>query len=350
MFRFKIIVAILFYASTSLWSQTHTTTDFNKHTFEEFPLSNVRKLDVRSKHAQINLHNWDKDSISIETNIEILSDMPNLSAEMLNEISISTVFYANTLQLKTNLVNNFNRTIPYEITYTIYYPQKLGLKIENSYGSVNIANVQGGVVADISYCDINFDNFTTKIDSLNNHIKLLHCKGTINNLESGLIHIENSNVDILKAKNITGNTEYSIVKLDTVFDYRASSKLDNIKITRCQTINIHAINSIVEIQDFGTDALFECDKGKLDIAKPIGNFQRLRINNHQCPTQIRLHPNLTYSINGDIENGSFYHPQIESLQIIKDNNSISISGEVNIKPGNGAKIIVFNRDADIEFL
>lgn len=350
MFRFKIIVAILSFAGISLWSQTHTSTDFTKYTYEEFALSNVRKLVVQSKHAQINLRNWNKDSISIETNIEILSDMPNLSAEMLNEINISTVFYANTLELKTNLANNFNRTIPYEITYTIYYPKKLGLNIENSHGSVNIADVQGGVVADISYCDINFDNFAPKIDSLNNHLKLLHCKGTINNLESGLIHIENSDIDILKAKNIKGSTAYSIIKLDTVSDYSASSNIDNIKIARCQTIRLNAANSIVEVKDFGTDALFECEKGKLDIAKPIGNFQRLRVNNHQCPTKILVHPNTAYSVNGDLENGSFYHPQIESLQIIKDNNSISISGEVGVKPSTGTKIIIFNRDANIEFL
>ncbi len=349
MFRYKIIVALLLCSGTSLWSQTHTNSDFTNYTFEEYPLGNVRKLDVRSKHAQINLHNWNKDSISIETNIEILSDKPNLSSEMLKEINISTVFYANTLQLKTSLATDFNRTIPYKITYTIYYPKQLRLNIENSHGSVNIAQVQGGVVADISYCDIDFDDFTPRIDSLNNHIKLLHCKGKINNLKSALIQIENSDIDILRAKNIKGSTAYSIVKLDTVSAYNTSSNVDNLKITSCQTINLQAINSMVEVNDFGTDALFECNKGKLTISKLMGNFQRLRVNNNQCPTQIQLNPNIAYSINGDIENGSFYHPQIESLQIIKDNTNISISGVVGNIPSTDAKIIVFNRDANIEF-
>lgn len=349
MFRYKIIIVLLLFSGTSLWSQTHTSTDFTNYTFEEYPLGNVRKLDVRSKHAQINLRNWNKDSISIETNIEILSDKPNLSAEMLNEITIFTVFYANTLQLKTSLATDFNRTIPYKITYTIYYPKQLGLNIENSHGSVNIAQVQGGVVADISYCDINFDDIIPKIDSLNNHIKLLHCTGRINRLESAQIQIENSDIDILRAKNIKGNTAYSIVKLDTVSNYNASSNVDNLKIANCQIIKLQAINSMIDVSDFGTDALFECKKGTLSIANPTGNFQRLRVNNNQCPTQIQLNPNIAYSINGDIENGSFYHPQIDSLQVTKDNANISISGEVGSMPSTGAKVIVFNRDANIEF-
>lgn len=349
MFRYKIIIVLLLFSGTSLWSQTHTSTDFTNYTFEEYPLGNVRKLDVRSKHAQINLRNWNKDSISIETNIEILSDKPNLSAEMLNEITIFTVFYANTLQIKTSLATDFNRTIPYKITYTIYYPKQLVLNIENSHGSVNIAQVQGGVVADISYCDINFDDITPKIDSLNNHIKLLHCTGRINKLESAEIQIENSDIDILRAKNIKGNTAYSIVKLDTVSNYNASSNVDNLKIANCQIIKLQAINSMIDVSDFGTDALFECKKGTLSIANPTGNFQRLRVNNNQCPTQIQLNPNIAYSINGDIENGSFYHPQIDSLQVTKDNANISISGEVGSMPSTGAKVIVFNRDANIEF-
>ncbi len=349
MSRYKIIVALLLFSGTFLWSQTTTTSDFSNHTFEKYPMVNIQKLDIQSKHAQINLYNWDKDSISIETNIEILSDNSNLSAEMLNEINISTVFYSNTLQVKTSLANEFNHTVPYKITYTIYYPKQLGLNIENSHGSVNIAKVQGGVVANISYCDIDFDDITPKIDSLNNHIKLLHCTGKINRLESAQIQIENSDINILIAKNIKGNTAYSIVKLDALSDYSATSNVDNLRIISCQTINLQANNSIVNVSNFETDALFECNKGMLTISKPMGNFQRLRINNHQCPTQIQLNPDIAYSINGDIENGSFYHPQIENLQIIKDNTSISISGEVGSMPSSGAKVIVFNCDANIEF-
>lgn len=349
MYKLKIIVAILFFAVTSMWSQTRNISDFSDHAFEVFPLGKVRKLDLRSNHAQISLRNWDKDSISVETNIRILSDKPNLSAEMLKEISITTVSYANTLQVKTSLANDFNRTIPYAITYTIHYPKKLALHIENSHGTVNIGQVQGGVVADISYCDIDFDDFAPKIDSVNNHIKLLHCKGKINNLESAFIQIENSSLDILMAKNLKGSTAYSMIKLDAVSDYSATSNVDNLRIKSCQTINLQANSSMVDVANFGTDALFECDKGKLTVSKLRGSFQRLRVKNQQCPTQIQLNPNSSYSINGDIENGSFYHPQIDSLQVIKDGNNISISGEVGSAAGNGAKVIVFNQDANIEF-
>lgn len=333
----------------SLWSQTRTTKDFTEHTFEVFPLGNLQRLDIQSKHAQISLKNWDKDSISVETHIEILTDKPNLSGEMLDEIRINTVFYANTLQVKTNLPGNFNRTIPYKIKYNIFHPKKLALNIENSHGKVSIEQMQGGVVAGLSYCDIDINNLIPAHDSINNHIELLHCKGTISNAGTATVRIENSDLTMVSANKLKGSTAYSRINLNAVTDYSCSSNVDYLKIGTCQLINLKTLNSIIHVSNFGEDALFECEKGSLSIANPNDHFERLRINNHQCPTNIQLNPHTTYTINGDIKDGNFVHPVQDNLQVFRDNSNISISGQVGNDPDTETKVIVFNREADIEF-
>ena len=330
-------------------SQTHLTTDFKDYSLEIFPLRNIKKLDVRAKHATINLLNWDKDSISIETSIEILTDKPNLSKEMLKEIKVKTVSYANTLQVKTTLANDFNRTIPYKIKYNIFYPKYIVLRVENNHGGVNIGDVEGGTFANISYCDINFKNLQQETDSISNNINLLHCKGEISDLGSAIIQVKNSSVNILNANNINLTSEYSLITLDKASSLKSTSNVDNLKIGTCESITINTNNSIVGLNNFDTKGLFECTQGSLHILNTSEKFKELIINNHQTPTKIHINNNSSYTINGELLNGKFSHPQTNNIQIIKDQNNISVSGEVENSSNTNAKVIIFNRDENIVF-
>ena len=349
MLKYIILLIFLSVVLSPVSSQTHISDDFREYTLEIFPIANIKKLDIRAKHAQINLLNWEKDSISVETSIEILSDKPNLSKEMLEEVTIRKASYANTLLVKTNFIEEFNRTIPYKITYNIFYPKKLAVRIENSHGLVNIGNVEGGVFADISYCDISFNDFSQVVDSLPNNINLTHCTGKINHLGSSTLKIENSSIEVLDATNINASTAYSFLSFEKVYDYVGNSRVDNIKFNLTDNISLTSDNSIIELGNFNAKAHFECKKGSLKILNSNVDFRELTLNNTATETQVHLNENSSYSINGEIINGVFSHTQTNKIQIIKDLDNTSVSGEVGNIPSSTTKVIIFNRNQNIVF-
>ena len=349
MLKLKVLIITIIGFVLQLSSQTQLSTDFKEYTFEIFPTGNIERLDIRAKHAQINLLNWEKDSISVETTIEILSDKPNLSKEMLKEVTIKKVAYGNTLQVKTNFIKEFNRTIPYKVVYNVFFPKKLALKIENSHGTVTIGNVEGGIDADISYCDINFNNFKQLIDSIPNHINLVHCKGKINHLGSSVFKSLSTTADILGANNIEAHTAYSLLTFRKLKSYKGDSKVDNLTFNAVKEISITSDNSTVLINQLDANGKFECKKGALTILNTSDYFNTLTINNFETPAQVHLNELSSYSINGEIINGNFSHPQTDKIQVIKDINNTSISGEVGSDPSSTSKVIVFNRNENIVF-
>ncbi|MGQ1787207.1 MULTISPECIES: hypothetical protein [unclassified Saccharicrinis] len=349
MLKIKTISIAILTSWISISSQTKLESDFKSYSLEVFPLHDIKKLDVRAKHAQVNLLNWDKDSISVETSIEILSNKPNISKEMLEEIKIETVEYSNVLLIKTSLVDDFNRTIPYQIEYTIFYPKKLELRIENNHGRVDIDHVEGGVLADISYCDINFKNFSQDTGAIINHINLLHCKGKMNHLGSANIEFKNSTVNIQDATEIHASTSYCLLNIDHVKNYQANSTVDNIKIGACDNVSMFSENSVIQINKFKHKALFECSKGILNISNPELNFRELTINNDGTPTTVVLNSDANYIINGDVSNGKFIHKHRDQLKIIKDQDKISFNGVVGNNPNPNTKIIIFNKNQKVKF-
>lgn len=332
-----------------LKSQTHITTDFKDYQFRIFDVNHINNINIIAQHADVNILNWEKDSISVETTIEILSDKPNLSKEMLDEIQINIVTYGKTLQVKTKLSNDFNRTIPYKINYNIFFPKKLSIDVENSYGSVNLSEIEGGVNANIAYCNINIKSIKSSNDSIKNKLNLSYCKGSINHLGFADLHINNSEIKILDTNDLTCISSYSIFSLENMDNYKGSSNMDNIKFGNTRNISFKAENSIVLLRKFSNNAFFELTKGKLTLMNSGVNFNELIINNVDTETSIHLNKLASYTINGEVNNGKFVHPHSKQLQIIKEKYKTSFSGDVGANPNTDTKVIVFNQKKNIEF-
>ncbi len=347
--KIKILFSLFIFLCLKSYSQTKISTDFKNYSLEIFESSNIKNLDIRGNHAQINLLNWDKDSISVETSIEILSDKPNLSKEMLDEIKIKVVTYGNTLQVKTTTPNDFNRTIPYDIIYNIFYPKEISLQLKNSNGIVNLADILGNISAELDYCNINFKNQSFDNDSILNNIELNYCKGDINSFGNGKLVINNSKINIHSASNLNLYSNYNIINIDEVKYLKGVSKIDNIKINNCYEIELKSDQSVINIQQIGVNNLFECNKGVLNINNTSSALKKLTINNSSTKTTVKVNDLVSYIINGEIYRGKLLHPQINKLQVIKETEKISFSGVIGNNPQSDTKVIIFNTNQNVEF-
>ncbi|MCW3807251.1 hypothetical protein [Plebeiibacterium marinum] len=344
----KILVG-LFFINMVVFSQTRITTDFKDYRLEIFESTNINNLEIKGNHANINLLNWDKDSISVETILEIISDKPNLSKEMLDEVTIKIVTYGNTLQVRTSFSEDFNRTIPYKINYNIFFPKNLSVNLFNSHGSVSLSECIGGIKTNLNYCDININNIATDNNSLANSCEFNYCKGHINHLGTSQLTVNNSELNIMEVNDIMINSEYSLIDIKQANSIQGTSKIDNLLIGDISDIKLKASNSTVNINNIGVNALFECESGTLNISNSAKDLSQLTINNSKTATTIKLHPLLSYYINGEIYKGKLIHPQQNNIQIIKDLEKISINGTVGVMDQSESKVIIFNKNQNIEF-
>ncbi len=347
--KVKILFSLIILLSLNSYSQTKISTDFKEYSLEIFKSENIKNLDIRGNHAQINLLNWDKDSISVETSIEILSDKPNLSKEMLDEIRIKVVTYGNTLQVKTTTTEDFNRTIPYNVIYNIFYPVGMSLQLKNSNGEVNIANISGITNLKLDYCDFNIKNLSFENDSTINTVELNYSQGSINSFGKGKLIANNSKINIHSAVDVELISNYNILSIDNIEHLKGESKIDNLKINQCADIKLKSTQSIVNIQQLKLDGLFEGSKGSLNIGNTSNELKKLTINNQNTKTSLKINELVSYTINGEIYKGKLIHPQINSLQLVKETDKVSFNGVIGNNLQSDTKVIIFNTNQNVEF-
>ncbi len=348
-FKIGTVIILISFLSINVFSQTRITTDFKDYSLEIFKTTNIKNLDIRGNHAQINILNWDKDSISVETSLEILSNKPNLSKEMLDEIKIKVVTYSNTLQVKTSFTDDFNRTIPYKIMYNIFCPKNISLQIQNSNGQVNIAEILGKVNVKLDYCKINIKNLAIDKDSISNDIELNYCNGSINKFGYGKMVINNSTIQIPHANTVNLISNYSIIEINKIDTLKSISKIDNFKIGYCSKTEVRSNSSTIQMAQIGTESLFECTDGNLSINNTSETLKKLTINNNNTLTTVKVNKLVSYSINGEIYRGKLIHPQLNKLQLVKETGKISFNGVIGNNPQSDSKIIVFNTNQNVEF-
>jgi len=348
--RIIFIALVLMFLNQNFNAQKRITTDFKDYNFEVFEASDITNIIVNSMHADISIMNWEKDSVSVETTLEILSDKPNLSKEMMEEININVSTFSKTVKVKTEIGSDFHSTIPYKIVYTIFCPERLSLNINNQHGNVTIGKILGGTNASIENCTVNINQIATADSIPGNQLSLSFCTGSINNIGRASASINNSNLSIGKADSLTLNSSYNTLNIGRCMVFKGNSNIDNIEIQLTDQISVQGENSLINIGQFNKIGLFELTNGTLNITNSNSDIQELTINNNNTKTTVHLNPNASYTINGEVKWGKLTHPQIEKIKIIEDNNTQSFNGEIGSSPNQSqAKVIIFNQKQNVNF-
>ncbi len=346
----NIYTILLFLLCGTIIGQTTDTDPFKDYQFETYNSANIKALNIITQHATVNILNWEKDSISIETTAEVLSDKENLSAELLENINTSIRKSSSSIKVQTTLSGDFNYTTPYSIVYNIFCPKQILIRIKNEYGTVNAADFKNGFNADLNYCDIKIQDVSDSTNTKNN-INLTFCKGAFKDVGSAVLNIKNSEISFSNASDIQCNSAYSKTTFNHLISYVGTSNIDKIYIDKVDSIHLTATNTLSRINTFTQTAFFEFEKGKLDIISTSPEFKKLTINGNQTAVSIAINKNASYLINGEIKFGKLIHPKLNSIQVIEDGFASSFNGEIN-NPGQNkplSQVIVFNQKQNVEF-
>ncbi len=346
--KFKAIALITFLTYTiPFWGQNNIKTDTCNYTFDVFKTTNIQTLNIKSLHSDINIYNWDKDSVSVETTVRILSKKPIVVEELLSLISTKTFQRKNQLYVNTTLDPEFTSTVPYHIAINVFMPSNKKLSIKNSYGKVNIPIITNSVDLNLNYCDIKINDIENKSDALMNNIQLNFSKGSIAQLGNTTLSTNSSEIRIEQSQNVKLSSEYSTLFFKNTTEINGKSSIDKIEIESADISNIKAHDSYINIKKINKSAQLEFINGMLTIANTSKDLKSLQISNKNTQTNIHFNPLLPFIINGEIENGELIHSYGDHIHIMKENNKISFSGTIGNTSQSNANVILFNEGESI---
>ncbi|WP_291865305.1 hypothetical protein [Maribacter sp.] len=237
-----------------------------------FSMTNSGKLYLENNYGEISVHGWNKESLVIKMEIEVIHKKKENAQNLLERIGTNINENKDYIIFKTAIaekntgfitkywskVNSFDYDRSnLKINYTVYLPKNAELDITNRFGDVIVEDWAGKFKTDIQHGDLwlngnlNFADITMKYGKIKaetityGNIRLKNGKFIVENAEELRVNSSGSTLNMETIKALELYSSKDEIKIDVVHKIKGDIKFTDIDIN---TLNNEA-NLVLKISD-----------------------------------------------------------------------------------------------------
>jgi hypothetical protein len=353
-FRYSLIILFILLAPMLATGQSYS----EKRTFQKsFRVNKEMTLEITNKYGTIHLTTWDKDSVSIRSEIEASASSQSKLGKMFAEINVN--FSESNYQIiaQTNFTQSIgmmfesfkgmtSKIIPYEtrvqINYFVSLPENLNLKIDNKYGDIYMENNSADV-------KISLSNGSLKANVLNNAsaLTLSFCNATINKITKGKIDASFSEVEIRESTNLSISSVSGRFELKQSGKVHIDSRRDKFFIGKILSMDGDSYFTDFRIDELKDDLNFATRYGSVEASLIDMSIQAITLNTSYTDIELSFDPAASYNLDIRHINSSLTTPDknssLEKKVISEEKKEKMTFGTVGKNPGNVKVKIDANR-------
>ncbi|MEZ5073010.1 MAG: hypothetical protein R2751_19205 [Bacteroidales bacterium] len=248
--------------SAGLQAQSHTD---KRQVSRSFSVDRASTLEVQNKYGQVELLNWDRDSVRVEVEITLSESSASKLRKLRDDLHIDFTGTQSYIIAKTRIESESGRIASelrsvghalqgsnkrMEINYTIHLPAYMDVVIQNKFGDVYVEDIQG-------QSDIRLSNGALKADRLQgaSHIELSFANGMIGVLGSSTLHLGYADLSVGEVEQLDLDSRSSKLKADRAGVVKIASRRDELDFASVEYLYGTGDFTQVRVHDF----LRECD-------------------------------------------------------------------------------------------
>jgi len=227
---FNILLALVI--ASPLVGQVRQERDYKR----SFAIPENAKVEVVSKYGEVIIRTWDFDSVRFEVVVKaegknstvVAKSMARVDVKFrkigsvisaVTEISNGRGFFGNVMSGVEGVMGNNKLKVDYEV----WLPSDVLLSVENKFGDLYMADLDGRVDLDVSHGDI-------KANDLSETLNLKHSfgKASFGKLNDGIFTLRGSEVKVDEANELNIESGSSEIRLDKVARAQFNSRNDKI--------------------------------------------------------------------------------------------------------------------------
>lgn len=343
------LVAFLILVTSSVMLNTDAYSNkLNKTIKKEFTAEKGTLVRIDNRFGQVNIENWDKNSVSITVEITVEHPSKDRAEKMLSSINVSLDQNGSEIVAITEIDEkafkslsgfSFNSsTKEMSIDYKVMMPKDLNLNLKNKFGDIFINEITGHSRIELKYGNLKANRIFYGSNEPLSSLVLGYGNATIDEVDWMRIDIKYSDLTVNKSKAMVVVSKYSKINVDRSSSIVVESKYD--------TYNIGNIANLVGESGYTTYRVKYLDK-KLDINSRYGdvkigevakNFESIRFNGSYASINAPIDPSISYNIYGTAAYGDISYNSPARVSRIESNNKVSVDGTVGDKTDAKSKI------------
>ncbi len=281
----KHIVLFLFTVLTPIfiWAQFTETREISKR----FKVDKDTRIEITNKYGKIELNTWDKDSAVFNISIRVEDKKLSKLEKSINDIDFDITDSQHFLIVRTKIGDNqsqlekefqkLKETLwqsdgKMEINYTVWLPKNNILKVENKFGDIFIGDYLGEVEINLSNGNLKSHDFRGKTN-----LTLSFVDATINEIESGRLNCNYSELYIKKAGNLRLTSKSSEFEMNEIIQLDTDSRRDKFRIRNAEMVEARGSFTNFRISELTDRITLRAEYGDIEIDNIATDFNNIYI-------------------------------------------------------------------------
>jgi len=248
-----------------------------------FKVTPETRIEITNKYGNIKINTWEKDSIVFDIKIKVEDKKLSRLEKLISEVDFDFVNSQHYVTARTKVgenrsglekeVLNFKETVlqsdgKIEIDYTVWMPETNQLKVENKFGDIYIDDYQGDIEIALSNGNLKSHDFSGKTN-----LKLSFADATINQLKSGRLDCNYSEIYIKKADKLQVLSKSSEFEINELKELNTDSRRDKYRIQAIGVLAAKGSFTNYRINELTESLNVKTEYGDLDIEQVAAGFK-----------------------------------------------------------------------------
>ena len=234
----------------------------NKDVVKRFKVYPNSTLDITNKYGKIEMVNWDKDSIMIETYLRIQTNSASRMSKLRNTIdfdfSVTNHYIVAKTVFKTSGnsivvgIKNLAESLVYNgdevrIDYVVTIPKNINIRINNKYGDVYVDDINGDIRIIVANGGFKANNLTGNVN-----IDLSFGDGTLNRMDKGHLGLLYEDFTLKEANQLNLDSKSSKINIENIESLKVQSRRDKLQLG-----NVKFLTGATDFSDIWVNSLSE---------------------------------------------------------------------------------------------
>jgi hypothetical protein len=299
-----ILVSVLLIASGSFAQDK----ELKKAVSKSFDVKKGVVLDVENKKGDVEIIVWERNEISIDVDVSVMSNKPGKTEEIIDEIEIDIAGGGDLISVETDLdfSQYGNIDIKVDVDVKIKAPAYTNLEIENKFGDVYIGEHEGNIDLEVAYGNIRLDN--AKGES--NEIDIAFGKVFIGKLAKLDLEATNATtIDIDEVEVLVADTKFSSVSVNKVEMLELESQYDKWDVSHVVYANVETQFSTFKIEKLRKTLDIEGAYGGIAVKHVLPEFESINLECSFGGVKLFFDPEATFNFDCSTVMGSCTYPR-----------------------------------------
>ncbi len=291
-------------------------------------------LQVDNKYGDIQVLNWSKDEVDVQVLITVEAPSAEKAEELLAKVNVAINEGANMASFTTEFEKDmeWGKKTNVKVDYTVSLPERVNVDLSNKYGDLFIQKISGLAKINIAYGDLKAESLSRGNTEPYNAVKLAYSDGTIDNCGFLNLDLAYSNMTVTKSALLNIESRYSKIYSTTADIMTIEGKYDKYEFGELASLNMETKYSSLAINKLSKELILESAYTGVKVLLATAGVNRVDAEMSYGNLKMAFEKGAGFKVNAVAKYGNLSFPEGASMDVIKDDNEVSMSGQIGQSP------------------